>query len=175
MPFTVSDFPDRVFETYVEFEQALLEKHKKGYAFNSQKENLDEAVRVTATALPLSQDLVNQRIIELENKIDQLNGLINMLRLERINENPDKNKDGIKVGTVLRGESKGRDHTLQALSEGYLCSDGVTYETLSAAALGVSGNRRSGWKFWTDIEGKPVGEITGRFDSNVKSNPFATG
>ncbi len=83
------------------------------------------------------------------------------------------NKDGLPVGMVLQGESKGQRYTLEILPEGYLCSTGQIEPTLSAAAQRVSGNRRSGWKFWCDFYGNPIGEATGRFkkrDSAVPSS-----
>jgi hypothetical protein len=60
------------------------------------------------------------------------------------------------------------------MEEDYLCSDGNIYQSLSGAALGVSGNRRSGWKFWKDIEGNAIGELTGRFKGESRTNPFRT-
>jgi hypothetical protein len=129
-----------------------------------------EVTKVTATVVPAPKDLLERRVAEIEQKVDSL---IDMIQRGKPALS-DKNKEGLKVGTILRGESKGKDYTLEVLpeDEGYLCSDGQIYDSLSGAALGVSGNRRSGWKFWKDIEGTPIGEVSGRFAKNAGANPF---
>ncbi len=94
---------------------------------------------------------------------------------EKIDPTPTHNKEGLQIGLILRGESKGRFFTLEVLDDGYCCSDGSIYESLSGAAQGVSGNRRSGWKFWTDVAGTPIGETTGRFKRNASNDPIDSG
>ena len=95
----------------------------------------------------------------------KLEELIETVRTLQTPNPPAENKEGLQVGTTLRGESKGDRYTIEVIEDGYLCSNGEIYQSLSGAALGVSGNRRSGWKFWKDIHGTSIVELTGRFDS----------
>ena len=69
----------------------------------------------------------------------------------------DLNKDGIPVNTVLIGVTCGRPFVLTASRYDYSVGD-KRYDTLSAAAEGVSGNRRSGWVFWKTFDGRTAKE-----------------
>ena len=161
MPFTNHNFPGQVFKTIDEFHEA---RRKRGEVEDNLAERAGEITKVTATIIPASEDLIEKRVVDLETKMRKL--------IDHANAEPTENKEGLKIGTILRGESKGQTYTLETLEEGYLCSDGNIYDSLSGAALGVSGNRRSGWKFWRDVAGTPIGEVTGRFKRNDSSNPF---
>jgi len=161
MPFTNPSFPGQIFDTIDEFHEA---RRKREQVENSIAERAEEITTVTATVIPASKDLLERKVSALEIKMEKLE--------RKITPPPTKNKEGLKIGTTLRGESRGEEYTIEALDEGYLCSDGNIYESLSGAALGVSGNRRSGWKFWKDVSGTPIGEVTGRFSKNASSNPF---
>ncbi len=174
MAFTVRAFPDQRFGTYKELEEAFLKRDAVEESLAAKSSESEEVTKVTATVIPATKDLVSRRVVELEKKVDSLNDFIASLQASETVP-PTDNKEGIQIGTILRGESKGKKFSLEALDEGYLCSDGQIYPSLSAAALGVSGNRRSGWKFWTNVEGSPIGEITGRFKSHAKGNPFYSG
>lgn len=164
MAFTNPDFPNQIFKTFDEYEEARKKRAnvEKSIAERAQAE---EITKVTATVIPASKELVERKMVDLEKRIRELEH-------KASGSHPTHNREGIQIGTVLRGESKGQEYTLEVLDEKYLCSDGVIYDTLSGAALGVSGNRRSGWKFWRDVAGTPIGEITGRFQKNAASNPF---
>jgi hypothetical protein len=161
MPFTNRDFPGQVFDSIEEFDEA---GRKRVEVEESLAGKAGEIVKVTATVIPAPNDLLARKVVSLEKRLQEVS--------EKLDPAPTHNKEGLQIGLVLRGESKGRSFTLEVLDEGYCCSDGVIYESLSGAALGVSGNRRSGWKFWTDVAGNPVGETTGRFKKDVSSNPF---
>ena len=161
MPFTNPSFPGQIFDSIEEFEEARC---KRINVENSIASKAEEIVKVTATVIPASKDLLERKVSSLEKRMQNLEN--------KITVEPTKNKEGIKIGTTLRGESKGSEYTLETLEEGYLCSDGNIYDSLSGAALGVSGNRRSGWKFWKDVSGTPIGEVTGRFKRNASNNPF---
>lgn len=165
MSFTVKGFPGRTFKSMVEYQQALKELGGGVSSLPEPAEVLEEPgeiTRVTATLLPAPRDLIEGKVAELESQMAQLMKIMQAL----LNNSGKANKEGLLPGTVLQGESKGNKYTLEALEEGYLCSDGEIYESLSGAALGVSGNRRSGWKFWKNVEGRPIGELTGRFNSH---------
>jgi hypothetical protein len=122
-----------------------------------------QKTRVTATVIPAPKQLVERRVAVIEAKVETLIDKVNAMQIPGP---PAENKEGLQVGTALRGESKGSRFTLEVLEDGYLCSNGDIYPSLSAAALGVSGNRRSGWVFWKDIHGTSIGELTGRFGSD---------
>jgi hypothetical protein len=130
-------------------------------------EDEPQKTRVTATVIPAPQELVETRVAVIESKLD---ALIEEVRALGKPEPPTINKEGLRVGTTLRGESRGNRFTLEAMEDGYLCSNGSIYQSLSGAALGVSGNRRSGWVFWKDIHGTSIGEITGRFGDDSREH-----
>ncbi len=161
MPFTNPSFPGQIFDSIDEFNEA---RRKRTEVESSIAERSEEITTVTATVIPASRDLLARKMSALERKIEDLE--------RKITPTPTRNREGLKIGTTLRGESRGEGYTLEALDEGYLCSDGNIYDSLSGAALGVSGNRRSGWKFWKDVAGTPIGELTGRFKRNASNNPF---
>lgn len=163
MPFTNPSFPGQIFDTIEEYEEA---RRKRVEVESSIAERAEEITKVTATVIPASKGLLEQKVSALEKKIENLE--------RKITPAPTTNKEGLKIGTTLRGESRGKEYTLEVLDEGYLCSDGIIYDSLSGAALGVSENRRSGWKFWKDVAGTPIGEVTGRFKRNASNNPFDT-
>ncbi|RLC09097.1 MAG: hypothetical protein DRI24_22350 [Deltaproteobacteria bacterium] len=173
MPFTNKDFPGHHFESFDEYDEARKGRSQIETVLEERAKREDDEVvvtKVTATVVPAPRDLLERKVSDLELKVSSL---IDMLR-DTLPTLSKHNKEGLLTGTILQGESKGVGHTLEVLpgEEGYLCSDGQIYESLSGAALGVSGNRRSGWKFWTDIEGTPVGVVTGRFKKNAGNNPF---
>ncbi len=161
MPFTNPSFPGQIFISMEEFNEA---RQKRVKIENDIADKTEEIIKVTATIIPAPKDLLERKVAALERKIKDLE-----LRESRT---PIENREGLKIGTILRGESRGQVYTLEALDEGYLCSNGGIYDSLSGAALGVSGNRRSGWKFWKDVAGTPIGEVTGRFKKNDSHNPF---
>ncbi len=69
-----------------------------------------------------------------------------------------ENKVEIPEGTVLTGTTKGLNYFMHIKEGGFYV--GITrYESLSAAAEGVSGVRRSGWTFWKLPDGKNVKEM----------------
>ena len=170
MPFTVREFPGQLFRNMNEYKEATrirketyasLEAPERIYADEPQK------TRVTATVIPAPRELVENRVAAIESRLD---ALIDVVRALQEPGPPAENKEGLRVGTTLRGESKGSRFTLEVLEEGYLCSNGDIYPSLSGAALGVSGNRRSGWVFWKDIHGTSIGELTGRFGSDYNES-----
>lgn len=173
MAFTVRDFPGQIFKTIKEYEEAQC---KRRDIEESISERSEEITQVTATIIPAPRALLERKVADLESKISKLSSSIEKIGASKAIPSDEKkrNKEGLKIGTILQGESRGRKYTLEVLEESYLCSDGTIYQSLSGAALGVSGNRRSGWKFWRDIEGTPIGAIVGRFKRENNENPFRT-
>ncbi len=167
MPFTVKEFPDQLFKNIPEYEEA---KRKRRSVEESIAERSEEVTHVTATVIPAPTALLERTIAGMQRQISDLRKLVSSKIKPEAKTKP--NREGVPIGTVLQGESRGKKHTLEVLDEDYLCSDGTIYQSLSGAALGVSGNRRSGWKFWRDIEGNPIGKLTGRFKDESRGNPF---
>ncbi len=169
MPFTVKEFPEQLFKNLSEYEEA---KRKRQSIEESIAERSEEITHVTATVIPAPKALLERTIAGMQKQISDLQKLVSSKIKPEVKTKP--NKEGLPIGTILQGESRGKKYTLEVLDENYLCSDGTIYQSLSGAALGASGNRRSGWKFWRDIEGNPIGELTGRFKDESRSNPFRT-
>jgi len=167
MAFTNPDFPGREFKTVDELREATQESKRIESNLAAAHDD-EEVTKVTATIIPSPQYALERRAILLEQ---QLESVIRQLEAASNNETT-LNSDNLPIGMVLKGESKGKSHKLEVLEEGYLCSTGEIVATLSAAAEEVSGNRRSGWKFWTDGQGTPIGEITGRFEKHELKDPF---
>ncbi len=75
----------------------------------------------------------------------------------------DPNKDGLPVGLMLVGTTKGVNHVLMVEELGYSVvpifeGESQMFVSLSAAAEAVSGVRRSGWTFWKLEDGRSVKE-----------------
>lgn len=167
MPFTVKEFPGQRFESIEEYREArekriIIEQRLATQVAEATPNSLP--TRVTAVIVPAPPDLVSRKVAELEMEVRRLGDFISALPKDK---RASENEAGLSVGTVLQGESQGTRYTLEVLVDGYLCSDGKIYDSLSGAALGVSGNRRSGWKFWKTAKGTPLGEETGRFSGHV--------
>jgi len=64
----------------------------------------------------------------------------------------------IPEGTVLNCSTKGLSYFLQ-VRDGAFFVGTTRYESLSAAAQGVSGVRRSGWSFWKLPDGRTIKEV----------------
>ena len=171
MPFTNPSFPGQIFSTIEEFDEARSKRSavETILAQRAGQSPMEEITRVTATIIPAPRDLLEKKIVALERKLEEMGQKLSSLPTA---EDPTHNKEGLSVGTVLRGESRGKEYTLEVLDESYLCSDGQIYETLSGAAYGVSGNRRSGWVFWKDVAGISIGDTSGRFAKHASRNPF---
>lgn len=171
MPFTNPDFPGQTFRTVEEYDEARKKRRDIEKTLAARSE--EEITSVTAVLIPASQGLLESKVAQLEAQLGDLQTQLRGL-LSQAPAAPQRmvNDEGLKIGSVLHGESKGREYTLEVLEKGYLCSDGQIYQSLSGAALGVSGNRRSGWKFWRAQNGSSVGEESGRFLIHVGNNPF---
>jgi hypothetical protein len=169
MPFTVREFPGQLFHNMEEYSEARIRRTEVEADLSDRAkayEDEPQKARVTATVIS-APNLVEKRVAEIEVKVEDL--------IERVHalsepDPPARNKEGLQIGTTLCGESKGNRFTLEVIEDGYLCSNGNIYDSLSGAALGVSGNRRSGWVFWKDIHGTSIGEVTGRLSGKPKNS-----
>jgi len=109
---------------------------------------------------------MESRINQLALSIDSLHSIIKKLRDRAdakrdyaISENIEKTKSDMKIpeGTVLVGITRNVPYYCEVKSGAFYI--GVTrYPTLSSAAEGVSGVRRSGWTFWKLTGGKHNGK-----------------
>lgn len=107
---------------------------------------------------------------QMANAISMLDNLF--LMVKELREKVDKDKDKavtevvkakksdsvLPEGTVLHGTTQGLSFFLQIRDGGFWVNN-IKYDSLSAAAEGVSGVRRSGWTFWKFPDGKSVKEI----------------
>ena len=69
-----------------------------------------------------------------------------------------KNKDNVPLNSTLIGVTQGLPYVLVVNELGEYMVGKNTYMSLSAAAEGVSGVRRSGWVFWKTADGKTAKE-----------------
>jgi len=125
---------------------------------NNQPKTMEEKVVV-----------LESRISDFGNALDSMFAMVKELRgninkevdhkiTAVIEENKKENKIEVPEGTILTGITKGLSYFLHAKDGGFYV--GITrYDSLSAAAEGVSGVRRSGWTFWKLPDGKTVKEI----------------
>lgn len=159
MAFTVPEFDEeRVFDSMAEFEEAVRERREIEVRLEQGRE---EVVSVTATLVPEEPSSINSRLSVIESELKNITDLLKSMASK-------KNTEGLDIGSKLFGESKGRLFSLEVRAKDYFCPDTEErYPSLSAAAQGVSGNRRSGWKFWKDETGVPIGETSGRFAANA--------
>lgn len=111
-------------------------------------------------------DALEQRIYELTNSVDSMfviiKGLIEKVKSKEIAENNKliekvKDKMEIPTGTVLNGKTNGINYYLVVREDGFYVGE-TMYPSLSAAAEGVSGTRRSGLVFWCLSDGRTVKE-----------------
>lgn len=125
---------------------------------NEQPQNTDEKVV-----------MLEARVFDLGNALDSMFTMVKALQDDRHAERNNKlagiieakkkdNKVEIPEGTVLTGKTKGLSYFLHVKDGGFYV--GITrYDSLSAAAIGVSGVRRSGWTFWALPDGRTVKEV----------------
>lgn len=86
--------------------------------------------------------------------VDHLWAKVKELDRGKSNEPIKQSNDAdIPDGTVLRGTTQGRTYYLQ-VRRGKFWVGNTEYESLSSAAAGVSGVRRSGWTFWKLADGR---------------------
>ena len=112
---------------------------------------------------------LEKRVFFLTNALDSLFAMVKDIRDDTNRESDSQinnvieakkkeNKVEVPEGTVLTGKTSGLSYFLQVRNGGFYV--GITrYDSLSAAAEGVSGVRRSGWTFWKLPDGKTVKEV----------------
>ena len=118
------------------------------------------ADRVVAE-LKVQSDRVEDRVNDIDRRMESLERKMSdiMRAIERISEiKRILNKDGIPIGTILHGTSCGSNFEIEATEDGYKLGE-HKFPSLSAAALAVSGNMRSGWVFWKLPTGQPAETI----------------
>lgn len=111
--------------------------------------------------------LLEERIHHLTNAMDSAFSVIKELRKQiqgakdkEIHNVIEKKKSDevIPEGTILTGTTRGVNYFCEVKGDGFYV--GVNkYPSLSAAAEGVSGVRRSGWTFWKLPNEKTVKEV----------------
>lgn len=125
-----------------------------------------------AQAVAATEATMEERIITLEKRINELTNMFNQINMLRVKEkraakdlNLDKtglNKDGLPINVSLVGHStKYGTRFLLILEDGYAFA-GQKYDSLSAAAEAASGVRRSGWTYWKTANDRTVKEEYGK-------------
>lgn len=101
----------------------------------------------------LSLDSLYTIVKDIQNNKDQM---VHNKKLDKaIDDNKSDNK--IPIGTRLKGMTRGTPFWCVVKKDGFYV--GINrYNSLSAAAQGVSGIRRSGWSFWKFDSGKHEGK-----------------
>jgi hypothetical protein len=121
------------------------------------------SVKILAELKPVTDKVegVEQRIENIEGQMSEVLEIMKSMieYTKKIGENRgDLNKDGVPIGLILHGTTGGKSYRLKVEKEHYIVGEN-NFKTLSAAALAVSGNRRSGFVFWKLPDGRSVGEL----------------
>lgn len=166
MPFIVKDpeFKGRTFASVWEYETA-----KKAVL---KRENLDNLKAISIGREPevlfIEAELkhASNRLTGVEVELREFRGQIERMltEIQSSLKTLMVNKDGIPFMTKLKGVStvkgefpEGKIFELLVTTRGYEIK-GQRYGSLSAAAEGVSGNRRNGWEWWKTEEGSTAAE-----------------
>jgi len=118
-----------------------------------------QTVEERLTALEKGQTQIVLSLDSIHRILKQMRDRSAVRRDFAISQNIEKVKSDMKVpeGTILIGETRGVPYYCEAKNGAFYV--GITrYPTLSAAAQGVSGVRRSGWTFWKLSGGKHNGK-----------------
>lgn len=107
-------------------------------------------------------ETIEERLAALEAKIELLAKSIPTTAKEEkkrgSDDDPNVNKDGLPFYLNLIGVTRGTPYVLSVMPDAYYVGN-RPYATLSAAAKGVSGVRRSGWTFWKLPNGRTAKEV----------------
>jgi len=106
---------------------------------------------------------LEQRLYELTNSVDSMFSIIKKLlqnenrskRLAVNTKDVEKNKQEIPIDTVLIAKHHNANFYLCVKEDGFYVGENK-YSSLSAAAEGVTGSRRSGLVFWYTQDGRTV-------------------
>ena len=99
--------------------------------------------------------LMTEAFIASRNEVKELKAEVARYREEAVHYG----KSAIPIGTVLTGSSRGKNFLAVVEAVDRIKVGNTLYPSLSAAAEGVSGVRRSGWAFWKlPDDGKTVKE-----------------
>lgn len=119
------------------------------------QENEETDQKDTVKILRAKLALMTEAFIASRNEVKELKATIARYREEAIQYG----KAAIPVGTILTGSSKGKNFLAVVEAVDRIKVGNTLYSSLSAAAEGVSGVRRSGWSFWKLPNGGTVKEI----------------
>jgi len=137
-------------------------------------EDVEESVCVVqphAEPKSIEQRLDDQQkqIMQLTSALDSMASMIKELRddyrkredeklTKIIEDNKKAHKMEIPEGTLLHGATHGLTFYCTVADGGFKVGN-RTYNSLSQAAEGISGVRRSGWTFWRLPDGRTVKEV----------------
>jgi hypothetical protein len=134
---------------------ALGEDVVEGVELDREPHTIEERVTFLEQTIKqhtISLDSLYTIVKELQNNREHQEQVEEIDKAIEVN----KSDNRIPVGTRLKGTTKGTPFWCIVKDDGFYV--GITkYESLSAAAQGVSGVRRSGWTFWKFEDGKNEG------------------
>lgn len=130
---------------------------------------IDVAEEVKRMPEDKRMELFERELINIASQLDRLTRLIKETRndyvlrselegLESSSPAPEpepQTVEGVPEGTTLSGQTRGTTYYL-TVKNGIFMVGASQYKSLSAAAEGVSGVRRSGWTFWKLPDGRTV-------------------
>lgn len=162
MPFAVPDpeFKGRVFYSVAEYSLAKEALSKRMDGGDMRSIYLDEEpkeLRVEAEVKRATTRLAGVEV-ELRNFRETLEEIKESLKILLINKDGIPYLTKLKAVSTVKGEfPEGKDFELVVTTKGYEIN-GQCYNSLSAAAEGVSGNRRNGWEWWKTETGTTARE-----------------
>jgi len=137
-----------------------------------EEDTSEEIAQVEPATAPVSVEqkleALETRMLHMTNSIDSLFQIVKGLRDKsskdqdiKINETIEKKKKDQKIEIpecTLHASSKGLSYFCRVAADGFYVG-ATRYDSLSAAAEGVSGVRRSGWTFWRMPDDRTVKEV----------------
>lgn len=166
MPFVVPDpeFKGRVFSSIEEYNQAKRVSVKrvdresiKSICLGEEPQVIEIEAEIKRASTRLTGVEIELRNLResMQEALEEIKGALDILLT---------NKDGIPYMTKLKAIStvkgefpEGKAFELVVTTKGYEIN-GQCYNSLSAAAEGVSGNRRNGWEWWKTETGTTARE-----------------
>jgi len=117
---------------------------------------------ISGKALRVENASIEKHIKELEKRLHQVEKEVrSFIRDKNTLVSESAKVPDVPYDVLFVGHSRGRQYTMIHTKEGFKVGNRI-YPSLSAAAEGVSGVRRSGWTFWCLPDGRTAKEAFGK-------------